>query len=400
MTGAVAPTARGVALFGTFVVAAVVATVVGWFGLLPLLVAVGTVLLAGPLLAMGQAGRAGDVRVVLDPRPPVLPVGAPAVLAVRVTVAGDGATRGRPAPPIGAETPDRRWRRARGPVAPGRHAGRRWLAPGVGSVVRLPPDGDATWPVPTRRRGVVGLPPGRVWVHDPLGLFGAAVGTVDAATVVVHPVPAVPVGLSWPLAAPTAPDRLAVDPAPVVLAAVPAVTSSAPTDGTGELSGLRPYRPGDRLHRLHWPSLALYDRLLVRCFDPEPTGSPVRLVIDDRAGVHRPADFEATLAAALALTDRSVDAGTPVTLATLTGRSVAVPAAAGGPVVARTFLAGLVPRRPPGPEAGGPGSMASPGAIGSPAVGERAGAVILTTATGAARLPSDRCPPARVVVVR
>ena len=203
MTAAVTPTARGLALFGAFVVAAIVATIVGWFGLLPLLVAVGTVLLAGPLLALAQARRAGDVRVVVDPRPPVLPVGTPAVLAVRVAVAGGGAPRSRPAPSIGAERPDRRWRRGRGPFPPARRAGRRWLAPGVGSVVRLPPDGDATWPVPTRRRGIVGLPPSRVWVHDPLGLFGAAVGTVDAVTVVVHPVPALPAGLPWPPAAAT-----------------------------------------------------------------------------------------------------------------------------------------------------------------------------------------------------
>ena len=133
----------------------------------------------------------------------------------------------------------------------------------------------------------------------------------------------------------------------MALAAVSAVAPTGPTDGTGELSGLRPYRPGDRLHRLHWPSLALYDRLLVRCFDPEPAGPAVRLVIDDRAGVHRPADFEATLAAALALVDRSVEAGTPATLATLSGRSVAVPATADGPILARTFVAGLVPATRP-----------------------------------------------------
>ena len=38
--------------------------------------------------------------------------------------------------------------------------------------------------------------------------------------------------------------------------------------------------------------------------------------------------------------------------------------------------------------------------MGGLAVGEGVEAVILTTATGAARLPSDRFPPARVVVVR
>ncbi|HEX4083020.1 MAG TPA: DUF58 domain-containing protein [Acidimicrobiales bacterium] len=389
MTAAVTPTARGLAVFGAFVVAAIVGTVVGWFGLLPLLVAVGTVLLAGPPLALAQARRAGEVRVAVDPRPPVSPVGTPAVLAVRVAVAGGGATHRRAAPPIGAEMPDRRWRRGRGPALAARHDGRRRLAPGVGSVVRLPPDVDATWPVPTRRRGIVGLPPGRVWVHDPLGLFGAAVGTVDAVTVVVHPVPALPASLPWPPATATAPDRLTADPAAVALAAVSAVAPTGPTDGTGALSGLRPYRPGDRLHRLHWPSLALYDRLLVRCFDPEPAGPAVRLVIDDRAGVHRPADFEATLAAALALADRSVAAGTPVTLATLSGRSVAVPATAEGPILARTFVAGLAPRRPPGP-----------GPMEGPAIGGGVEAVILTTATGAARLPSDRFPPARVIVVR
>jgi len=349
VTAPVAATTRGFGLLAAFVAVAVAAGVGDWFGLVPILVAIGTTILVAPVVAMHRARRAGTVRVSLEPDRPVAPVGADVAVAVRVAGAAPGV-------PVGIH---RRWRRARRPVAHFPAAGRVLLAPGIGSVVPLPPSGPARWPVPTDRRGIVVLPPSRVWVHDPLGLFGAVVGQAGPATVVVHPVPGPAPALPPP------PPAWSHPPAPQVSA----VTAPARTaDGTGDLAGLRTYVPGDRLHRLHWPSLALYDALLVRHFDPETPATAIRLVVDDRTGVHRPAAFDAVLSAALALADEAADGHVPAELATLSGLIVTVGPGDGGRMAARSFLAPLFPVHP------APGRPPTDG-------------VILTTPTGATRLP-------------
>ena len=67
----------------------------------------------------------------------------------------------------------------------------RW-APGASALVRFPALGAGSsfataCNVPTGTRGILGLPPLRLWTVDPLGLFGCAGPGQVTPTVVVHP---------------------------------------------------------------------------------------------------------------------------------------------------------------------------------------------------------------------
>ena len=61
-----------------------------------------------------------------------------------------------------------------------------------------------------------------------------------------------------------------------------------------ELSGLRPYAPGDRLTRLHWPSLARSGELVVREF-VEPQAGSLSLLVDLRPSAHTGDSIEKTI---------------------------------------------------------------------------------------------------------
>ncbi len=346
----IAPTARGLGALVVFVALAAVALGCGWTSLTPLLVALGVLLLTAPIVTWSRARRAaGHVEVAASPQPAAVPVGGTAELVLRPVGAADHDT-GRGG--LAVDRPDGRWRRARSLPPPGWAGPRRRtvLAPAGRAVAAL---GDR-FTAPTDRRGILVLAPLRVWVHDPLALFGAPVATTGPAVVVVHPVPHPP-------------------PEPVAHRAM---------EGGGELTGLRPYIPGDRLHRIHWPALALYDQLLVRHFDAE---AGRRLVVDDRAGVHRPAGFEDVLSAVLALVDRAAADGTPVEVTTLSGRRLPT-----DPAAVLLALAGLAPvRQSVGIQA--PGIPAA----GTEVLGD---GVLVTSATGADRLPSGLCPPTRLLV--
>jgi uncharacterized protein (DUF58 family) len=137
----------------------------------------------------------------------------------------------------------------------------------------------------------------------------------------------------------------------------------------GELEGIRPYVLGDRLSLLHWPAKARYGTWFVRQFGADGA-STVPLVLDDRAGVHRKAEFERLLSAMVWALDDAMEGGCPVHLLTLTGRSVLVEPTAEGRAEACLALAELQP------------SIAR--AARHPVI--PVGAVLLTTRTGAERL--------------
>jgi uncharacterized protein (DUF58 family) len=232
---------------------------------------------------------------------------------------------------------------------------------------RLVSLGDALrTPVPTARRGVFVLPPRAVWSRDPFGLFAATALSLPAVTVVVHPAPA-----------PDADCGRAVDAGGPHRAALAAATTNPATrDGLGDLIGLRPYVPGDRLSLLHWPARARYGTWFVRQFGTEdPTAGC--LVIDDRAAVHRRRDFERLLGVALALVERAGARGETVALETVTGRTFTFLPTPAGLEQARWALAAIQPRRH-GPQ---PGSLRG---------------MVLTTATGSRTLVG--IPPDRLVV--
>lgn len=301
--------------------------------LAPLVAAVAVALLAASFLAAAW-GRRARARLVLfvHAHPPMGEVGQP--MSVSLVVANHSAS---PAPRLAVVPPAAAWCKQGAPT----RSPRRALAPTHLVALGDPgPRGRAAhlFGVPTGRRGVLVLPALPTWVRDPFGLFAAPGPTTSELTVVVHPVP--DPSVSWP--------------------------ARTARDDPGEILGIRPYRPGDRLSLLHWPSRARYGAWYVREFARE-AATATTVVVDDRAGVHRRADFEALLSVALGLVEEAAHRGGAAELATLTGRRLGVADGPVGLAEVRRQLAALEPRRARGPLA--------------------ADGVILTTRTGQERLP-------------
>ncbi len=392
---AVRPTARGLGVAVVIVTMVALATLTGSQGPVASAGALGVLLLSAPALAWSRARRAvGGVNVLAHVVPPMVPTGGSSSLELTVLNAAR-----RPMPPVGLEVPETAW----GPVQPATAAGALTtmangrapapapvtgtvrgpghLAPGTVALVRLPgldPGGAATMAsrVPTARRGMYALAPRRVWVHDPLGLCGVAVAATPGAVVVVHPRPAPDVTLPGGTGVGTH--------AGAPLSSVPPLPTD--TGVGGELADLRPYVPGDRLHLLHWPAFARYGALLVRRFDPEEGGS-LRIVVDDRPGVHRRDAFEQALSATLAIVEDAAGVGIAVELETLSGSHATVVPTPQGVATALVLLATLQPGRA-GPS--GPGRAGVEARSGSP--------TIVTTVTGESALPPALRRFAKVVV--
>jgi uncharacterized protein (DUF58 family) len=89
---------------------------------------------------------------------------------------------------------------------------------------------------------------------------------------------------------------------------------------------------------------ARYGLLMVHEFRPDGA-APIRIVLDDRAGVHRKAAFEESLSILYALVDREGAGSRDVEIITLTGGLLRVPPTPEGMVELLTFLAGAQPSR-------------------------------------------------------
>jgi uncharacterized protein (DUF58 family) len=378
----VRPTARGLGVVVVLATLVVLAALANSAGPLALVAGLATALLVGPNQAWARARRAvRGVRVYAHVVPPMVPVGGSSSLALSVA---NGSRR--PIPALGLQSPDGRWEPLRHSSAPVRRAtwGRRVLdlvvAPSTVTLVPLPglePSGSTSvdFVVPTRRRGMFAVDQLCLWAHDSWGLFGAVVAVVPSAVVVVHPRRAF--GVEVPLSADAG-----------ITAAHMAVVTARPSDTEvgGEFADLRPYVPGDRLHLLHWPAFARYGTLLVRRFDPE-VGGAVRIVVDDRVGVHRRDAFEGALSATLAIVTDAADLGIAIELATLSGWHATVVPTPDGVADVLPLLATLQPRRQL-PDAQLPDWFDS----------ESGPPTIVTTDTGERRLPSSLDRSAKVVV--
>jgi uncharacterized protein (DUF58 family) len=365
------PTRRGIGALAVLLALVGLTVGTGTAALLSLTVAVALPWAAAPFAAFFRARQARTRLAVETGVVPGLSVVGGEVEA-RIAVTN---RTGRRAPVLWIAEPTARWRRrpAGTPTGDGHSrspaAGRRpRLVPG--GLVALPPATPhgravAESRVPSRRRGVFELALGHAWVLDPFGLFGAPGPVVPTATAVFYPHAAF--DESWPVPRPAGAERDGAVPAP-----------GPGRDGPGDLVGIRPYVPGDRLTLLHWPARARYGSWYVRQFAPE-RGAPARLVLDDRAGVHRQADFERMLACAHGWVEQCFDEGRTVELCTWSGRAATLAPAAAGLEEARVVLAGLLPVASGGGASGG-------GASGS---GGGRGGTVLTTATGAARLGDE-----------
>ena len=226
--------------------------------------------------------------------------------------------------------------------------------------------------VPTATRGLLTLGEVGLWCEDPFRLVVRRITMAPPAHVIVYPTPAdssqegrttgTHPGSREHASALGAPNALSGD----------------------ELSGLRPYAPGDRLTRLHWPSLARTGDLVVREF-LEPQAGSLSLLVDLRPSAHSADSIEKTIARAAGLGAQALRRGVTVELCTSTGdRMVIAPNAAGGQNLLRA-LALLGPASAPPAVVRRWGDRPTGDAVWATGSVQGADVVLVTTATGAAQ---------------
>ena len=264
----------------------------------------------------------------------------------------------------------------------------------------LIPGGEATISllVPTGARGLASLGPVGVWCTDPFGLFARRVAAGPPAHVMVCPVPDdVPeAGL------PSDEERSGR-----LRASGEAATSR--TRAGDEFSSLRPYVPGDRLTRLHWPAIARTGALVVREF-VEPASGRLTLLVDLRPATHSSrgdgapggrgtngapgtnggGTVEAAISKAAGLGVQALDHGVSVELCTSSGERLEIPAGTAARVTLLRALALLAPGAAPVSTSWRWSRTASGGAVWATSHIESADLVLVTTRAGA----STALPPA------
>lgn len=174
------------------------------------------------------------------------------------------------------------------------------------------PGGEAVYPIPTPRRGLITVGPVQVRLA---GLTGMAARSIEAGSLdEVRVLPRqIPIGTLM------AGHRRAVS----------GGDDSLEVGGT-DLVGLHEYGMGDDLRRLHWATSARSGTLMVR-EDAEPSEPHVCVILDDRAASYLgDADlFEEAVELVAALCRTAAEAGHPLRLHTGSGRhEVVVPGSA------------------------------------------------------------------------
>ncbi len=132
----------------------------------------------------------------------------------------------------------------------------------------------ARYEVLARPRGIYTVGPAQAVVNDPLGLAEARASIGRADRLVVYP----------------AVEEL--EGYPVVRGHDPNVQTAKPAyhqQGGEDFFTLREYRPGDDLRRVHWPSTAKRDELLIRQLEV-PWQSRALVLLDHRSRVFRSPD--------------------------------------------------------------------------------------------------------------
>ena len=151
-------------------------------------------------------------------------------------------------------------------------------------VAPLVPDevAHAAYRLPTERRGVYDLGPLQVALSDPLGLATAVVEAAPRTRLTVYP-------------------RIdAVAPPPSTHGDDPLAGADHPralTGGGEDFYALRPYVRGDDLRKVHWPSTAKTDDLMLRQ-DEMPWQARSTLLLDTRTDTCPPVALELLVSAA------------------------------------------------------------------------------------------------------
>ncbi|MCJ7672715.1 MAG: DUF58 domain-containing protein [Acidimicrobiia bacterium] len=169
---------------------------------------------------------------------------------------------------------------------------------------------DATYRVPTTRRGRHELGPLLAIITDPLGLARRAWEVVDVTDIIVRP-------RVHPVHAPRRAGGGDQDPR-AEGTRVPAF------EPAGEFLALRDYEPGDDPRRVHWRSSARLGELVVRQDEAAAPGRVV-LLLDTRAAAHDDASFEIAVEAIASLATRLRQDHAPVEVVTTEGRVLSRP---------------------------------------------------------------------------
>jgi uncharacterized protein (DUF58 family) len=161
----------------------------------------------------------------------------------------------------------------------------------------------ASYRLPTDRRGIVRVGPLQVVIADPFGLAQASTRAAPRVDVTVYP----QVDDIRPVPFTTGTDPLAGVLHPHALGRV-----------GDDFYALRPYVVGDDLRRIHWPSTARHDELLVRQQE-QPWQGRTTVLLDVRRAGHDPDSLEAAVSAAASIVTANSARRDLVRLATTDG---------------------------------------------------------------------------------
>jgi len=193
------------------------------------------------------------------------------------------------------------------------------------SLAPIRPHGSviAAYRLPTTRRGVVVLGPVTIDDIDAGGLARRRHTFTSLATLLVHPV-------------------IELVPGMPILSGHDPLMGDQQKQALGisdeEFDGLREYQPGDDLRKVHWPSSARHDELLVRQFQP-PRHGRVTLIVDTRPPGHANDVLDITTSIAASIASSVLGAGDSVRIQTTEGHSTSVISGSSHLIEALEFLA-------------------------------------------------------------
>lgn len=178
-----------------------------------------------------------------------------------------------------------------------------------GAEMVLPPlesHGEAltSYRLPTSRRGILRVGPLSITVADPFGLAQSAVDAAQPVEVTVFP----HVDTVVPVPFTVGHDPLAGS-----------LQAHALSPSGDDFYALRPYVMGDDLRRIHWPSTARHDELLV-CQHEQPWQGRTTVLVDVHDASYEPGSFEVAISAAASIVSANSKRRDLVRLVTTDGR--------------------------------------------------------------------------------
>jgi uncharacterized protein (DUF58 family) len=128
-----------------------------------------------------------------------------------------------------------------------------------------------------RQRGLFTLGPWRASTGDPFGFFQVDLDFPSSQSILIYPPVVHLPTIQLPRGAATGSGR----------------TSQRALEVTTNAAGVRSFSPGDSMNRVHWPSTAHRDTLIVKTFDLEPSGD-LWIILDMDAAVQAGEGEEST----------------------------------------------------------------------------------------------------------